>query len=125
VYLSATCVLCIWLQSVFCVYLSATCVLCVFGCSLCIWLQPVFCVYLVAACVLCVFECSLCSVCIGAVHLSLPGRAERVIKGHLGPSEALLRVASSLAGSGIGVWADMDQLVAEGPSLAALRVVCA
>ena len=62
---------------------------------------------------------------IGAVHLSLPGRAERVIKGHLGPSEALLRVASSLAGSGIGVWADMDQLVAEGPSLAALRVDCA
>ena len=112
----------------FCVYLVATCVLCVFECSLrtvCIWVQPVFCVYLVAACVLCVFECSLCSVCIGAVHLSLPGRAERVIKDHLGPSEALLRVASSLAGSGIGVWADMDQLVAEEPSLAALRVDCA
>ena len=48
-----------------------------------------------------------------------------LIKGHLGPSEALLRVASSLAGSGIGVWADMDQLVAEEPSLAALRVDCA
>ena len=48
-----------------------------------------------------------------------------MIKGHLGPSEALLRVASSLAGSGIGVWADMDQLVAEEPSLAALRVDCA
>ena len=127
-YLSATCLLCIWLQPVFCVYLVATCVLYVFECSLCtvcIWLQPVFCVYLVAACVLCVFKCSMCSVCIGAVHLSLPGRAERVIKGHLGPSETLLRVASSLAGSGIGVWADMDQLVAEEPSLAALRVDCA
>ena len=42
------------------------------------------------------------------LHLSLPGRAERVTKGHLGPSEAQLRLASSLAGSGVGVWADMD-----------------
>ena len=57
------------------------------------------------------------------LHLSLPGRAERVTKGHLGPSEAQLKISSSLAGSGIGVWADMDQLVAEEPSLAALRVV--
>jgi len=59
------------------------------------------------------------------LHLSLPGRAERVTKGHLGPSEAQLRMASSLAGSGVGVWADMDQLVAGEPSLAALRDSCA
>ena len=58
-----------------------------------------------------------------AVHLSLPGRAERVTKGHLGPSEAQLKISSSLAGSGIGVWADMDQLVVEEASLAALGVV--
>ena len=59
------------------------------------------------------------------LHLSLPGRAERVTKGHQGPSEAQLRLASSLVGSGVGVWADMDQLVAEEPSLAALRDNCA
>ena len=59
------------------------------------------------------------------LHLSLPGRAEMVTKGHLGPSETQLRLASSLAGSGVGVWADMDQLVAEEPSLAALRDNCA
>ena len=85
------------------------------------------------ACVLCVLSAAcdgsilvlIIAEHIGVVYLSLPGRAERVIKGHLGLSEALLRVAPSLAGSGIGVWADMDQLVAEGPSLAALRVDCA
>ena len=76
-----------------------------------------FCVCLSATCVY------LSILVMTAVHLSLPGRAERVAKGHLGPSEAQLKISSSLAGSGIGVWADMDQLVAEGPSLAALRVV--
>ena len=59
------------------------------------------------------------------LHLSLPGRAERVTKGHLGPSVAQLRMASSLASSGVGVWADMDQLVAGEPVLAALRDSCA
>ena len=59
------------------------------------------------------------------LHLSLPGRAERVTKGHQGPSEAQLRLASSLVGSGVGVWTDMDQLVAGEPSLAALRDNCA
>ena len=43
--------------------------------------------------------------------------------GHLGPGEAQLKISSSLAGSGIGVWADMDQLVVEEASLAALGVV--
>ena len=39
------------------------------------------------------------------VCLSLPGRAERVTKGHKGPTGAQLKMASSLSGSDIGIWA--------------------
>ena len=59
------------------------------------------------------------------VYLSLPGRAERVTKGHTGPTGAQLSMASSIAGSGIGVWGQMDELVAADPSLTALRDDCA
>ena len=55
------------------------------------------------------------------VYLSLPGRAERVTKGHTGPTGAQLSMASSIIGSGIGVWGQMDELVAADPSLTALR----
>ena len=53
--------------------------------------------------------------------LSLPGRAERVTKGHKGPIGAQLKMASSLSGSGIGIWGEMDKLVAADPSLSVLR----
>jgi hypothetical protein len=38
------------------------------------------------------------------VYRSLPGMAERVTKGHTGPTGGQLFMASSIAGSGIGVW---------------------
>ena len=55
--------------------------------------------------------------------LSLPGRAERVTNcmGHKGPTGAQLKMASSLSGSGIGIWGEMDKLVAADPSLSVLR----
>ena len=59
------------------------------------------------------------------VYRSLQGRAERVIKGHTGATGAQLSMASSIAGSGIGVWDQMDELVAADPSLTALRDDCA
>ena len=59
------------------------------------------------------------------VCLSLPGRAERVTKGHKGPTGAQLKMASSLSGSGIGIWGEMDKLVAADPSLSVLRDGCA
>ena len=45
------------------------------------------------------------------VNLTLPGRAERVTKGHKGPTGTQLKMASSLSGSGIGIWGEMDKLV--------------
>ena len=59
------------------------------------------------------------------VYLPLPGRAERVTKGHKGPTGAQLELASSLADSGIGIWGEMDKLVAADPSLSDLRDGCA
>ena len=49
------------------------------------------------------------------VYLPLPGRAERVTKGHTGPTRAQLEMASSLTGSGMGIWGEMDQLVTADP----------
>ena len=37
------------------------------------------------------------------VYLPLPGRAERVTKGHNGPTGAQMKMTSSLTGSGIGI----------------------
>ena len=59
------------------------------------------------------------------VYLSLPGRAERVTKGHTGPTGAQFSIESSIVGSGIGIWGQMDELVAADPSLTALRDDCA
>ena len=44
------------------------------------------------------------------VYLPLPGRAERVTKGHKGPIGAQLEMSSSLTGSGMGIWSEMDTL---------------
>ena len=51
--------------------------------------------------------------------------AERVTKGHKGPTGAQLKMASSLSGSGIGIWGEMNKLVAADPSLYVLRDGCA
>lgn len=55
------------------------------------------------------------------VLLSLPGRAERVTKGHSGPSRDQLALAQSLVDSGVGVWGELDSLVSADPSLDSLR----
>ena len=59
------------------------------------------------------------------VNLTLPGRAERVTKGHKGPTGAQLELASSLSESGVGIWSEMDKLVTADPSLSVLRDGCA
>ena len=59
------------------------------------------------------------------VCLSLPGRAERVARGHQGATGAQLEVAPSLSGSGIGIWGEMDKRVTADPSLSVLRDGCA
>ena len=46
-------------------------------------------------------------------------------KGHTGPTGAQLEMASSLAGSGKGIWGEMDELVTADPSLSVLRDACA
>ena len=59
------------------------------------------------------------------VNLTLPGRAERVTKGHKGPTGAQLEVAFSPSESGAGIWSEMDELVTADPSLSVLRDGCA
>ena len=59
------------------------------------------------------------------VNLTLPGRAERVTKGHKGPTGAQLELASSLSESGVGIWSEMNKLVTADPSLSVLRDGCA
>ena len=62
------------------------------------------------------------------VYLFLPGRAERATKDHKAPTGAQLKnvkMTSSLAGSGIGIWGEMDKLVTTDPSLSVLRDGCA
>ena len=58
------------------------------------------------------------------VCLPLPGRAERVTKGHKGAIGAQLQMTSSLSSSGIGIWGEMDKLVTADPSLSNLRDGC-
>ena len=51
----------------------------------------------------------------------LPRKSQAVVKGHKGVSQAGRSLALGLVNSGLGIWRDMDQLVADNPELEDLR----
>ena len=54
-------------------------------------------------------------------RLVLPRKSQAVVKGHKGVSQDGRSLALGLVNSGLGVWGDMDQLVADNPELEDLR----
>jgi hypothetical protein len=55
------------------------------------------------------------------MRLVLPKKQDAVVKGHKGISKSGQAMAKGLINSNIGIWRDMDQLVAANPDLKGLR----
>jgi hypothetical protein len=54
-------------------------------------------------------------------RLVLPRKSQAVVKGHLGVSKSGLVLADALVNSKVGIWGDMEELIAINPELAPLR----